>query len=268
MALVDKPPEFMPPSEKHFKLNLQWIESPKRRFPMTISIIIPTYNEADNIEKLIRYFQPFLSQGVREIIISDGGSQDKTREVAELAGAKVVLSPKRGRAAQMNYGANLASGEIFYFVHADAFPPLSFIEDILSALQAGFPAGCYRFRFDSKKILLRVNAYFTRFDQLFCRGGDQTLFITRALFEQLNGFREDMYIMEDYDLIRRIQKNNPFRILPKDTIVSSRKYETNSWLRVQLANLTIVLMYRWGFSQQNLMKTYKWWLNYRPIPEN
>ncbi|MHB1921496.1 MAG: TIGR04283 family arsenosugar biosynthesis glycosyltransferase [Chitinophagaceae bacterium] len=233
---------------------------------MTISIIIPTYNEKDNIEKLIHYFQPFLDKGLTEIIVSDGGSQDHTLEISARTGVKAVLSPQKGRAGQMNWGASMAQGDILYFVHADCLPPSTFVEDIQEAIWEGFPAGCYRFRFDSKKKILRINEFFTRFNRLFFRGGDQTLFITRTLFELIKGFREEMIIMEDYDLIRRIQEISPFRIIPKNVIVSSRKYDTNSWLRVQLANLTVVLMYQWGCSQQKLTSTYKRLLNYRPFP--
>ena len=79
-----------------------------------ISVIIPTLNEAETIEGLLR---SLYAAGAEEIVVADGGSSDATAEVAS-AYAKVVRSP-RGRAAQMNYGARHASGDVLWFLHAD-----------------------------------------------------------------------------------------------------------------------------------------------------
>src|SRR5665213_1026118 len=97
-----------------------------------ISIIIPTYNESDSIGPLIQYLLDAGGPIVDEIIVSDGGSQDDTCERAARAGALLVKSPQKGRAAQMNHGAAEAKSAILYFVHADCFPPASFARDILS----------------------------------------------------------------------------------------------------------------------------------------
>jgi GT2 family glycosyltransferase len=152
---------------------------------------------------------------------------------------------------------------VFYFVHADVKPVPSFVADIFSSIESGHPAGCYRFRFDSDHRLLRFNAYCTRFNGMMCRGGDQTLYITRHLFEELGGYNEYFTIMEDFDFIRRIRKNHAFRIIPKSITVSARKYKDNSWLRVQLANLTVFTMYLLKRSPQDMATTYKRFLHYR-----
>ena len=162
---------------------------------MTISIIIPTYNESARIEKLITFLIRNSDATITQIIISDGGSTDNTLTLAEKAGAIAVLSPGKGRANQMNYGAAHATGDLLYFVHADVYPPASFIADITNAVNNCFDLGRYRMRFDTKKWWLQINAFFTRFDFFVCYGGDQTLFITRKLFEETGGFKKNMLIM-------------------------------------------------------------------------
>lgn len=224
---------------------------------MEISIIIPTYNETEHIGSLVAHLWANSSGCVRDIVVVDGGSQDNTLGLAAAAGARACLAPQKGRAAQMNYGVGLVQGDILYFVHADAFPPASYVSDILEALKAGYPMGCFRFRFRSNKFLLKINSYCTRFDRIMCRGGDQTLFMLRAVYEELGGYKNDYLIMEEYDLILRARRKYPFRIIPKDVLVSARKYDHNGYFRVNLANLTVFLMFFAGCSQLRMLNTYK-----------
>ena len=228
-----------------------------------ISIIIPTYNEAENIEGLIKFLKANSSQDQIEIIISDGGSDDETIKIAKAAGANTVLSPNKGRAAQMNYGASLAKGNVLYFIHADCFPAVTFVNDIEKALEKGFQSGRYQTKFDNNSWLLKFNAFFTRFDWLMCYGGDQTFFIEASLFKILNGFDESMRIMEDYDLTKRAKKMGPYKIMSGYALVSARKYETNSWYKVQKANYSIVQMYKKDASQHEMATAYKRMLDYR-----
>jgi rSAM/selenodomain-associated transferase 2 len=224
---------------------------------LKISIIIPTYNEANSIVKLLKHLEKHGGERIADILVSDGGSSDDTVALVRDNGFTCIESEQKGRAAQMMAGYRHSAGDLLYFVHADSFPPESYADDILKAVEEGFPSGCYRFRFDSDKLLLKINSYFTRFNRIMCRGGDQTLFVTRELFEELEGFREDYIIMEDYDLIEKLQKAAPFKIIPKDVIVSARKYENNFYLQVNLANLVVFMMYFTGAGQQTMVNTYK-----------
>lgn len=229
-----------------------------------ISIIIPTYNEADGIGRLIQYLQEHGGNHVKEIIVSDGGSIDDTVSIATAAGALSTLSPDKGRAAQMNHGASLATGTIFYFVHADTFPPSSYAADIIAAINSGYAFGRYRTKFDSNKKILLFNAWFTRFDLFICYGGDQTLFMDRNQFQKIGGFNGSMRIMEDYDIVTRAKSTGAlYKIFPSAALVSARKYETNSWLRVQTANYTIIRMYKKGATQKEMAERYRALLNYR-----
>ncbi|MDE3254036.1 MAG: TIGR04283 family arsenosugar biosynthesis glycosyltransferase, partial [Bacteroidota bacterium] len=214
------------------------------------------YNESATLGKLLNYLKRNADPNT-EIMVVDGGSTDDTVRIATAAGVRVCQSVQKGRASQMNAGAALARGEILYFVHADSLPPTSFCKDIREAITAGHELGRYRTRFDSKKWLLGLNAFFTRFDLFVCYGGDQTLFITKALFEQLGGYDKQFQIMEEYELVARARRMARYTILPKTVLVSARKYTNNSWWRVQKANYTIIKMYRSGASQDEMVKQYK-----------
>lgn len=230
---------------------------------MKISVIIPTYNEADTITRLVADLWQYSGSSLAEIIVVDAGSPDRTADVARRAGATVLTAPKPGRAIQMNYGASRATGEVLYFVHADVGINPDFVRDIQQAVADGYKAGCYRFRFDSEKIMLKLNSYGTRWPGIMSRGGDQTLFITRLLFDRLNGFDETFVVMEDFELIIRIRRVARFIIVPKNVLVSARKYDTNSWLRVQVANLTAFALFFLKRPPVQIAKTYKSMLNYR-----
>lgn len=236
--------------EKHFN---------KKKLAMnnSISIIIPTLNEAANIGKLIQHLQVHQDERLIEIIVVDGGSSDKTIAIAADLGADIVLCTHCGRAHQMNKGSKYAKGDILYFIHSDTLPPDSYIADIQTAIQAGYSIGSYRSSFDSDISLLKLNSFFTRFDSLVCRGGDQTLFVTKRLFDELNGYKEELLIMEEYDFIIRAKKNNRFKIFPKAALISARKYENRGYFKVQLANFVVFNMFRFGASQEKLITTYR-----------
>jgi rSAM/selenodomain-associated transferase 2 len=192
-------------------------------------------NEEDNLKELLPYLLEYGGESLLEIIIADGGSKDNTIAIAEAHGA-VVVHAIRNRATQMNQGAEHAKGDLLYFVHADTRPYSEYAKIIQASVSNGKKVGCFRYRFDSNSALLRCNAWFTRFNGIFSGGGDQSLFITKTLFNSLEGFDTSFSIMEDFELVRRIRQNFDFQVLPYEMTVSARKYEENSWLKVQLAN--------------------------------
>ncbi len=230
---------------------------------MTISVIIPTLNESGNIYRLVTFIRQLQRAEIVEILVVDGGSTDDTCLTALNCGASVVKCKECNRATQMNLGAKVAKGYILYFVHADVVLLPTFVDDLKACMWQDFESGCYRYIFDSNRILLKVNAFFTRFNSIMCRGGDQTLFVKRSTFESMGGFDEKYIIMEDYEFILRLQKRNTFTIIQKDIVVSARKYETNSWLRVQFANLLVFIMFFFRRSPVAMKQIYKILLTYR-----
>jgi rSAM/selenodomain-associated transferase 2 len=248
-------PKFPFPPVPAFKSN----NLKAKRIPLNgnISLIIPTYNEAAGIGPLVQYLQAHGGDALADLLVVDAGSTDDTVAQAVAAGARAVVAPEKGRAAQMNYGASLARGTVLYFVHADSFPPPGFVQDINAALQRGADLGRYRTKFDSPHPLLRFNEWFTRFDLFICMGGDQTLFIRKELFDRLGGFRPEMRIMEEYEFCHRARQQGRYVILPGAARISARKYEKNSWWQVQRANYTVVKLYKKGASQEEMVQAYK-----------
>lgn len=223
-----------------------------------ISVIIPVYNEEIVIKKTLRYLWKHDARNViKEIIVIDGGSTDNTMEAARSEGVRVFLSSKKGRAAQMNYGASLATTDILYFLHADTFPPPTFINDIAQAVKHGFEAGCFRLSFDYKHWFLKANCWFTRFNINAFRFGDQSLFVTKYFFNNTGGFCEEHIVIEDQHLIIRLRKHNKFTIMQGAVITSARKYIDNGIYKTQSIFFLIFFMYQLGYSQQVLVRTYK-----------
>lgn len=224
----------------------------------TVSIVIPAYNEAPGIGALLAYLrQATANEPDLEIIVVDGGSTDGTRALARRAGATVVGSPRKGRAAQLNYGANQASGDILYFLHADSYPPAGFVADLRRARRQGYGSGCYRLAFDHGHWFLRFSAWCTRLPLLLVRFGDQSLFVQRDVFARIGGFREDLLVMEDQEIVRRLQAQGPFQVLPRAVTTSARKYLDNGVFRLQAAFTLIAGLYWLGVPQPRLVWLYR-----------
>jgi rSAM/selenodomain-associated transferase 2 len=224
---------------------------------MLISIIIPAYNEAENINNLISHLTRYKTGDVAEIIVADGGSTDSTLQLAKAAGAKAILSPAKGRANQMNFGASVAVGSILYFVHADTLPPATYATDIFEAINNGFDCGRFTTRFNSNSWLLKLNAICTGLDLFICYGGDQSFFINAQLFKNSGGYAP-VKIMEEYEFVQRIRKAGArYKIINKPVLISARKIKKNGWLTVQKANYTAVKMYKKGCADTEIAAYYK-----------
>lgn len=233
----------------------------KSKAEQMISIIIPTFNEANKIGKLTAYLKSHFEQGQAEIIVVDGGSSDNTVELAQKNGAVTVISPQKGRAKQMNYGAKKAREEWLYFLHADTTPPSTFITDIRNAVDSGYDCGCFRLRFDSNHPVLKFYSWFTRFDIDFFRFGDQSLFVKKTLFEQINGFDEALMVMEDQEIISRLKSHAQFTIIKNPVTTSARKYERFGVFKLQLIFSIIVCLFYLNISQEATVHFYTTFMN-------
>lgn len=196
-----------------------------------------------------------------EVVVVDGGSTDSTFDEARSYTGVTVLRyeglNQACRATQMNYGVAQTSGDVLWFVHADVVPPLNALERIGEAVETGASLGGFAFDFESSSLLLQLNALMTRLNWSFTRGGDQTLFVTRELWNALSGYRPEFVIMEEYDLIDRAEALGfAYRRMPGVVRVSARKYVHNSYVRVQLANLKAFTMYRKGASPDAIKRMY------------
>ena len=222
-----------------------------------ISIIIPAYNEEAKIGALVSFLKTHSKGSQLEILLVDGGSTDETVKVAESLGAKVLISPVKGRASQMNFGAENARGEWLYFLHADTTPPPSFITDIKQKIKAGFECGCFRLKFDDNHPALRFYSWFTRFDIDVFRFGDQSLFVRKALFHQINGFNERLLVMEDQEMVSRLKSHAQFGIIETPVVTSARKYQRFGVFRLQFIFSIIVVLFYLKISQEVIVHFYK-----------
>lgn len=193
-----------------------------------ISVIIPFLNEEKNLQRLLPYLQETINAQQTELIFIDGGSEDGSRKYLVKENISFLVSPKQGRASQMNYGAKHAKGKILYFLHADTLPNPTFEQTLLYAFDASISAGCFQYEFDSKNYLLKLNSWFTQFNGFFAGGGDQSLYIKKSIFEELDGFNEDYCIMEDFEFVRRFKNRYKFHIFASKITVSARKYDRNN----------------------------------------
>lgn len=227
---------------------------------MRISIIIPVFNEAGNISRLLNYLAEHAHDS--EVIVVDGGSKDATQqEVKACPKSELLECTNARRAKQMNMGAKQAKGDILYFLHADAVPPKDFEKQVIDAMDKGHTAGCFRFKFDSSKPMLRINSFFTRLPFLWCRGGDQSLYIDKNLFWVYGGYDENYAIMEEYVLIKKLMENQKFHIIPDAVKVSARKYSTNNWFKVMRANFIAFRQFNRGEATDIIKQTYRKNLN-------
>ena len=224
-----------------------------------ISVIIPCYNEAKNLSVKIPYLSSLSNQNNFEIIVVDSpNSNDNSKSICqEYSSTKYIKSKSSGRAIQMNEGAKLSSGGILLFVHADVKLPDNFallIRGVLEENKAGF----FNYEFDKPGFWLRLNASFVKKKGTFTGGGDQCHFFEKETFLKLGGYNERYCIMEDFELIDRIEKEKiPYSIIETPVTVSARKYEENSWLKVSLINGYVFLLYKLGASPDRLKRGYK-----------
>jgi rSAM/selenodomain-associated transferase 2 len=225
---------------------------------MKISIIIPILNEENSISKILDYLIEIKNpKFCNEIIVVDGRSEDKTLDILKSYPDIIVLQSQKGRAKQMNFGAKNATSEILYFLHSDTFPPKNFDAEIINQVQKGNFSGCFKMKFDYNHIVLKVSQWFTQFNFQSCRGGDQSLFVKKDLFERLKGFNEHLTIYEDNELINRLYRNSNFVVIQKTVTTSARKYLNNGIWNLQFHFMIIHIKYWLGTNQENIVKYYQ-----------
>jgi rSAM/selenodomain-associated transferase 2 len=240
-----------------------------------ISIIIPILNEAETIEKLLNYLIEHSSkQNIAEIIVVDGGSTDASKDIISkfylyreanpetssglMNQTKIILvNSSKGRAKQMNTGSKVATGSILYFLHADSFPPKDFDQHIINEVENGHLAGCFRLQFDHSHWWLRLASWLTQFHWRACRGGDQSQFITKDLFDDIGGFDESYIIYEDNILINELYSRKLFKVINKKLRTSARRYEKHGIWKLQYHFWAIYVKKWLGASAEDLHNYYK-----------
>lgn len=192
-----------------------------------------------------------------ELVVSDGGSGDRTREVAASLGARVVEGPA-GRGAQLNRGAAATSAEVLLFLHADTTVPAGAADAVRAAIARGCCGGGFRVRFEPTRPLFRFGAAIANARSRLTRValGDQAQFTTSAAFERLGGYRE-WPLLEDLDFARRLKRAGRVAILPLAVSTSARRFERRGPVRTVLTNWLIWTLFACGVSPSRLSALYR-----------
>lgn len=223
---------------------------------MKISVIIPALNEATNIVRAVKSAQ---ESGAEEVIVADGGSSDETFSLATSAGAQVFIAP-RGRAVQQNAGAHCATGHVLLFLHADNWLGPDSIAQVRKAVsrKAKNCCGAFQQKIDATGLLFRLlergNAQRVRW--LGLPYGDQAIFVTRDLFEQVGGFPAEPFL-EDVLLMQRLRRLSWPLLLPGPVHVSPRRWEKRGVVRQTARNWAILTAFSLGISPRRLAAWYR-----------
>lgn len=218
-----------------------------------VSVIMPTLNEESAVAGAIES-----ARGALEVIVVDGGSEDRTRDIAARAGARVIDGPL-GRGLQLNAGAALARGDVLLFLHADTHLPPGFARAIVEGLtEHGAVWGRFDVRFDEGGPLLRLIAWLisTRSRLTRVGTGDQAIFVRREIFDQLGGFREAL-LFEDIDLCRRLKRRGRMVIPAEPVLTSSRRWIAGGAIRTSFLMWGLKLAYLAGVSSDRLARFYR-----------
>jgi rSAM/selenodomain-associated transferase 2 len=221
---------------------------------MNVSVIVPVLNEENSIGATLQALLPLAPY---EIVVVDGGSSDRTCEIASQFGVNVISS-ERGRARQMNRGAREASGEVLLFLHADTRLPQTAFHDIASALgDPRYLGGRFDVELDGNHWMLPLIAR-----MISCRSrttkvgtGDQALFVRREVFRQMDGFQE-IALMEDIAFCRTLKRMGKVACLRSRVVTSARRWEADGVWRTIFRMWALKLLYLAGVSPARLKHYY------------
>lgn len=223
---------------------------------MTISVVIPTLNEAKTLPALLALLQPYRDQ--LELIVSDGGSDDGTEAIAKPY-VDCVCRGDKGRAKQMNAGAAIAQGEVLWFLHADTvlLAPIPDYIKVLNHLTKRQPWGFFKLRLSSKAWVFSCIAWMISWrSRLQGIGtGDQAMFVRADVFKPLGGFA-DMALMEDIALSKTLKALCRPYVPALYVQTSSRRWQQKGVFKTILLMWRLRLAYALGVSPETLVKRY------------
>jgi rSAM/selenodomain-associated transferase 2 len=222
---------------------------------MRLSVIIPALNEEKSIAATL---ESVMAVEPHEIIVVDGGSTDRTREICRNFGIETFPSP-RGRAKQMNFGARQATGDVLLFVHADTRLPSSAACDILRALSdPGIAGGRFDVSLDGEHRMLKVIGAMISLRSRVSKiaTGDQAIFVRQHIFAELGGY-PDLPLMEDVALSRALKQRGTVACLRSRVVTSARRWEAEGLWRTILKMWALKSLYLLGFSPFHLKRFYR-----------
>ena len=219
--------------------------------PGGISVIIPTLNEEGHIGELLRQLEQVPDL---EVIVSDGGSRDRTLAICRSLGIKTVSGPA-GRGRQLNAGARAATGDILFFLHADSCPEERAFPEIR---RAGHNWGCCSLVFNENTLFFRLVAAASRRRAQFTSScyGDQGIFCTRELSNRVGGYPEFPFL-EDLAFSHRLRRREKARVLPARIVTSTRRFRQYGPGRTLLKMQMVKLLFFLGVPPARLLGFYQ-----------
>ncbi|HXV80011.1 MAG TPA: TIGR04283 family arsenosugar biosynthesis glycosyltransferase [Candidatus Binatia bacterium] len=221
---------------------------------MRISVIIPVLNEEKNI---VATLQELERLNPDELIVVDGGSSDGTREVCQGFGVEFYATP-RGRAQQMNFGAQQATGDVLLFLHADTrLPPFAFA-DIRSALEdRRVVGGRFDLQLDAVRPVLKLIGFMISLRSRISKvaTGDQAIFVRREIFAELGGY-PDIPLMEDVAFSRALKRRGVVACLHSRVVTSARRWEQEGVWSTVVKMWLLKSLYLAGISPVRLKRYY------------
>ncbi len=227
-------------------------EQPARGRRRTYGIVIPTLDEARSIADAVRDARA--REGVADVVVVDGGSQDGTRAKARRAGARVVRSPP-GRGVQLDRGARSVRGEVVVFLHADCRLPTDGVEAMDAVLDAGHDAGLFAVIYDAPHPLLRLIGAMSRLRTRWTEFGEGALFVERRRYEALGGFAA-WPLFEDVDLLARLRRARTLGRARGRVLASARRFQRRGVVRQLLLNIFLYTLFACGVSPEQLHALY------------
>lgn len=224
-----------------------------------LGIVIPTLNEAAYLPTLLASLET-AAPGI-PLTVADGGSTDGTVALARAAGCRVLVAP-RGRARQMNAGAQATPGDVLWFVHADSLAPPTAEAEIVRLLEdPAVVGGCFRLRFPRREWVYRISDRIGNWavDLTGIALGDHGIFVRRSAFEAMDGF-PDVPLMEDADFYRAAGRQGRMVQLPAAMVTAPRRYERHGPWRVTAAYLVLLVLYCFDLSRSRLRELYDRWV--------
>jgi rSAM/selenodomain-associated transferase 2 len=220
-----------------------------------LSIVMPVFDEAAEIEAALQALAPYRQRGV-EVIVVDGGSSDSSAERARVLADRVIAA-LRGRSLQMNAGAAAAQGDVLLFLHADTQLPENADGLVLDGLaRSGSAWGRFDVRFDGGGLLRVVAAMMNlRSRATNIATGDQAMFMTRAAFDKVGGF-PPIALMEDVALSARLKRAGKPLALRARVTTSARRWRAQGTLRTILLMWRLRVAYFFGSDPNGLAKAY------------
>lgn len=227
-----------------------------------ISVIIPTLNAERTLAASLTGLVPAAIDGlIREVIVVDGGSQDRTREIADSAGAD-ILTATAGRGSQLMRGASAARSPWLLFLHADTVLQEGWETDAVRLMrrvdlrEQPEAAGVFRFRLNDTGFAPRALEAIVkvRCTAMALPYGDQGLLISRRLFNEIGGYN-DLPIMEDIDLVRRLGRRR-IHFFKSDAVTSADRYKRDGYLRRALRNQLCLALYGAGLPASKIVRIY------------